>query len=700
MVTANGSDPGSEQATIDGALLRHSSDAAIVVHPQRGVVYASPAVAQVLGVEPETFVGRMAADWIHPDDVEAMVRHRAIASVTGHAGPIIIRGRYADHEWRYYEAEWWVPASDAGVDGIILHLRDVSERETALAVAVRDEARLAALLREASEVVIVYHPDTNRPSYVSPSVLRIMGFAPEDFVEMAATDLIHPDYYDRWRETVRRALMTPGGREELEVRGLHGDGTWRWIDITMVNRVDDPAVNGVIVHCHDFTERREAELELARRALHDDLTGLPNRTLLLDRLTTALGRAQRTGRPVALIYCDVDNFKHVNDTIGHRAGDDVIIEIAARLAREVRSGDTTARLHGDEFVVCVEDVDDHAAALHVATRIRDALARPFTAGGSELLITASLGVAFAVGSEDPDLVLEQADAAMYLAKSEGRDRIAVYDQHARARELSQLALRQSLRRAIAQDELVVHYQAIYDLATGRVVGSEALVRWNHPERGLIGPSEFIPIAEESGAIVDLGIWVMRTALRQAREWGYGTTRPMTMWVNVAARQLMRAEFAAEVTTAIADAGIPSSAVGIEITESTLIESQPELPARLAGIRRLGCSIAIDDFGTGYSSLLYLRRYAANTLKIDRSFVSGLGANRDDAAIVTALRDLARMLDLRIVAEGVETAAQLDALREMGCDSAAGFLLARPGPAADVEPLLDTTYLPLRSARTA
>jgi len=700
VVTANGSDPGSEQATIDGALLRHSSDAAIVVHPQRGVVYASPAVAQVLGVEPETFVGRMAADWIHPDDVEAMVRHRAIASVTGHAGPIIIRGRYADHEWRYYEAEWWVPASDAGVDGIILHLRDVSERETALAVAVRDEARLAALLREASEVVIVYHPDTNRPSYVSPSVLRIMGFAPEDFVEMAATDLIHPDYYDRWRETVRRALMTPGGREELEVRGLHGDGTWRWIDITMVNRVDDPAVNGVIVHCHDFTERREAELELARRALHDDLTGLPNRTLLLDRLTTALGRAQRTGRPVALIYCDVDNFKHVNDTIGHRAGDDVIIEIAARLAREVRSGDTTARLHGDEFVVCVEDVDDHAAALHVATRIRDALARPFTAGGSELLITASLGVAFAVGSEDPDLVLEQADAAMYLAKSEGRDRIAVYDQHARARELSQLALRQSLRRAIAQDELVVHYQAIYDLATGRVVGSEALVRWNHPERGLIGPSEFIPIAEESGAIVDLGIWVMRTALRQAREWGYGTTRPMTMWVNVAARQLMRAEFAAEVTTAIADAGIPSSAVGIEITESTLIESQPELPARLAGIRRLGCSIAIDDFGTGYSSLLYLRRYAANTLKIDRSFVSGLGANRDDAAIVTALRDLARMLDLRIVAEGVETAAQLDALREMGCDSAAGFLLARPGPAADVEPLLDTTYLPLRSARTA
>lgn len=690
----------SEQAAIDQALLRHSSDAAIVIHPQRGVTYASPAVAKVLGVDAETFVGRMAGDWVHPDDVEEMVRHRAIAAVTGHAGPLIIRGRHADREWRYYEAEWWVPATDAGVDGTILHLRDVSERETAVAVAVRDEARLAALLREASEVVIVYGGDGLRPTYVSPSITRLMGFAVEDFMAMTPLDLIHPDFLARWQEAGRRVVASPGAREELEIRGIHADGTWRWMNLTMVNRLDDPAVNGFIVHCHDFTERREAEQELARRALHDDLTGLPNRTLLLDRLSTALGRAQRTGRKVALIYCDVDNFKHVNDTIGHRAGDDVIIEMAARIAREVRGGDTTARFHGDEFIVCIEDVDDQPAALQVAARIRDSLAQPYTVGGTELLITASLGVTLAVGTEDADLLLEQADAAMYLAKSEGRDRIAVYDQRIRARELSQLALRQSLRRAIAQDELVVHYQAIYDLATGRVVGTEALVRWNHPERGLIGPSEFIPIAEESGVIVDLGIWVMRNALRQAREWGFGTTRPMTMWVNVAARQLMRTEFAAEVTTAIADAGVPSSAVGIEITESTLIESQPELPARLAGIRRLGCAIAIDDFGTGYSSLLYLRRYAANVLKIDRSFVAGLGSNRDDAAIVTALRDLARMLELRLVAEGVENPVQLEALREMGCDSAAGFLLARPGLADEVEPLLDTTYLPLRSARTA
>ncbi|MFM8972332.1 MAG: putative bifunctional diguanylate cyclase/phosphodiesterase [Actinomycetota bacterium] len=700
MAATNRSDPGAAHPTIDEALLRHSSDAAIVVHPQLGVTYASPAVTHVLGIEPDAFVGRMAADWIHPDDVEEMVRHRAIAVVTGHAGPILIRGRYADSEWRYYEAEWWVPASDAGLEGTILHLRDVSERETALAVAVRDEARLEALLREASEVVIVTDADDRPPRYVSPSLTRLLGFTPEDFYRMTPDELCHPDFLPRWHEAVRNVLRMPGAREEIEVRGLHGDGTWRWIKVTMVNRLEDPAVGGIVVHCHDFTDRREAEIELARRALHDDLTGLPNRTLLLDRLTTALGRAQRTGRPVALLYCDIDNFKHVNDTVGHRAGDEVIIEIAARLKREVRSGDTAARLHGDEFVICIEDVEDHAAALQVAARIRDALAQPYTAAGSELLITSSLGVAFAVGSEDPDLVLEQADAAMYLAKGDGRDRIAVYDQQARARELSQLALRQSLRRAIAQDELVVHDQAIYDLATGRVAGTEALVRWNHPDRGLIGPSEFIPIAEESGAIVDLGIWVMRKALAQAREWGFGTRRTMTMWVNVAARQLMRAEFAEEVTAAIAAAGIPTSAVGIEITESTLIESQPELPARLAGIRRLGCAIAIDDFGTGYSSLLYLRRYAANTLKIDRSFVSGLDSSPDDTAIVTALRDLARMLELRIVAEGVETPAQLEALREMGCDSASGFLLARPSPAAEVEPLLDTTYLPLRSARTA
>ena len=688
------------RAAMNEAVLRHSSDAAIVVHPERGVVYASPAIRHVLGIDPETFIGRMAADWIHPDDVEEVVRQRAVASVAGHAGPLVIRGRHADREWRYFEAEWWAPSQSAEIEGTILHLRDVSERETALAVAVRDEARLEALLREASEVVIVTDPDDRPPTYVSPSVTRLLGFTPEDFYRMTPGELVHPDHLPRWNEAVRNVLRSPGVREELEVRGLHGNGSWRWIQVTMVNCLDDPSVGGIVVHCHDFTERREAELELARRALHDDLTGLPNRTLLIDRLTTALGRAQRTGRPVAVIYCDVDNFKHINDSVGHRAGDDVLVEMAVRIGQQVRGGDTTARLHGDEFVVCIEDVEDQAAALQVAGRIREALSRPFTSGESELLVTVSLGLTLATGSEDPDLLLEQADAAMYVAKSEGRDRIAFYDQTVRAKELSELAIRQALRRAIEHGELVVHYQAIYDLTNGRVVGTEALVRWNHPDRGLIGPSEFIPIAEESGTIVDLGVWVMHEALRQAKAWGYGTTRAMTMWVNVAARQLMRPEFATEVTAAIADAGVPSAAVGIEITESTLIESQPELPDRLAGIRRLGCAIAIDDFGTGYSSLLYLRRYAANTLKIDRSFVSGLDANRDDAAIVTAVRDLARMLDLRLVAEGVENAAQLEALREMGCDSASGFLLARPGSPAEVEPLLDTTYLPLRSARTA
>lgn len=668
------------------ALLRHSSDAAVVISPDRGVVYASPAIVEVLGVPPERFVGRMASDWIHPDDVPAVIAHREAAAVTGHAGPIIIRGRHADESWRSFEAEWWQP--DGAIDGTILHFRDVSAREEARADAARSEARLNALLLEAADVVFVLPRDGSNLTYVSPSVTRVMGWRVDQSAQMRWDQVIHPEHLPRWIETVRSIYAQEDSTQRVEIRALHRDGTWRWLDATLLNRTTDPLIDGVILHFHDVTARHLAEQELARRALHDDLTGLPNRALLVDRLQNALGRAARAGEMVAVFYCDMDHFKHVNDSIGHRAADDLLREVAHRLGQVVRAGDTVARLHGDEFVICAEEIDSLDEVRVLGERIRSDLSEPFRIADHDVRVSVSVGIAIGTVAQDAEELLERADAAMYVAKSDGRDRLAIYDQTVRDRELSLLAIRNDLRRAVDESELCLHYQPVFDLSTGAVVGTEALVRWLHPEHGLMPPSEFIPVAEDSGAIVQLGEWVLRTAAEQARRWGFGTTRDARMWVNISPRQLVRPEIVDEFTVAIEESGLPAAAIGLEVTETANIESLPALAARLARLRALGCSVAIDDFGTGYSSLLYLRRYAADTIKIDRSFIAGLGTNRDDSAIVSAVRILAEMLGLKVVAEGVETPEQLEALRAVGCDHASGFLLAMPAPASEIEPLLD------------
>ena len=545
-------------------LLRHSSDAAIVVHPQYGVIYASPAVTYVLGISPTAFIGRMAADWVHPDDVSSMLENHEAAVSSGHAGPIIIRGLHEDESWRYFEAEWWRP----------------------------------------------------------------------------------------------------------------GDGDFS---------------GGTILHFRDVTPRHMAELEFAWQAQHDSLTGLPNRTLFVDQLQAAINRSQRSGGIVALLYCDLDRFKNVNDAIGHSGADLLLCEIARRMELVIRAEDSLARLHGDEFVICADEIESRDEARSLAERLRRDLAKPFRHNGREIYLTTSIGIAIA--AEDnlysaSDLI-DNGDSAMFAAKKGGRDRIAFYDEALRARELEEWAIRDSLHSAIENGELVLHYQPIYDLSTGALIGTEALVRWQHPARGLLSPEEFIPLAEESGLIVSLGQWAMQNAAAQANEWGFGTTRQSKMWINVSALQLERKEFVDDMIKLLSQLGILPQAIGIEVTETALIDARPEIDIHLRALRDLGCSVAIDDFGTGYSSLLYLRRYSADTLKIDQEFVAGLGISRDDTAIVSSLRSLAAMLELRVVAEGVETQDQLQALRAIGCDSASGFLLARPAEPRAIAAILDT-----------
>ena len=434
-------------------------------------------------------------------------------------------------------------------------------------------------------------------------------------------------------------------------------------------------------------ERTQAEGRLVHQALHDALTQLPNRVLLMDRLAGAVARAARGGSSIGVLYLDLDRFKVVNDSLGHAAGDALLQEVAARLKRLVRPGDTIARLGGDEFAVLCEELEDVQVVTEVAERIERALRTPFCINGGEVHVSTSIGIAIASdASTTPESLLRDADAAMYQAKDRGRSRYEVFDHALRSQATYRLEIENALRHAIENDELRVHFQPEVDLVTGAVTGAEALVRWQHPKQGTLLPGAFIPVAEETGLIVPLGQWVLEEACRQRRLWveSHPEWPPLGMSVNISARQLARPEFPEMVADVLVRNGMPAAALCLEITETVLMEDVETVSVAFDALRRLGVRVAVDDFGTGYSSLVYLKRFPVRRLKVDRRFVSGLGHDADDAAIVTGVVSLAHALGLECVAEGVERPEQLAALRAAHCDLAQGFHWSQPLSASQFE----------------
>ena len=428
-------------------------------------------------------------------------------------------------------------------------------------------------------------------------------------------------------------------------------------------------------------QRRHFEHQLAQRALRDPHTDLPNRALFLDRLGHALARAGRTGSTVAVVCCDLDRFRAINDSFGHQVGDLVITEAADRLVDQVRGDETVARIGGDEFAVLCEDLDGADDVADVTRRAREAFAAPFTPGGVEVWVTASTGVAVASGGGDADELLREATAAMHRAQQRGRGRVEVFDEAMRATAPRGQVTEHDLRRAIATGELRVLYQPVVDLADGGLAGVEALVRWQHPARGLLPPAQFIPLAEDSGLIVPLGRWVLDEGLARAAEW-QKVLRPgrgLTLGVNVSAHQLREEGWADEVAAALAATGLPGERLVLEITESALVEDTEVSMSRLSELRALGVRLAVDDFGTGYSSLAYLRRMPVDFLKIDKAFVDGVTGDAHESALARAVVKLADTLRLAAVAEGIEHRAQLDVLRSLGCEYGQGLFLAPPEP---------------------
>jgi diguanylate cyclase (GGDEF)-like protein/PAS domain S-box-containing protein len=575
------------------------------------------------------------------------------------------------------------PLPDWGEEGL-----DALAVQTSLALesaALGEQFR--SLVQNSSDVITIVSPD-GTVRYQSPSVKGVFGYPSEALASSKISSVLHPEDGIRLLSFLEEAACEPGATFTLEVRWRHQDGTWRHAETVVNNQLDDPGVQGLVLNTRDVTERRRLERELEHRALHDSLTDLANRALFKESVELALARTGRSGSSVAVLFFDVDDFKDVNDSLGHAAGDRLLEAVAERLRGSVRPYDVGARVGGDEFAVLLDDADAETAS-RIANRILEALREPVEVLGRRISMGASLGLAVATSPEGgAEELLRNADVAMNMAKGRGKGRIEMYRPDMHTAVLDRMELAADLRRATNDGEFVLHYQPVVSLDDGSITGVEALLRWVHPRRGLVAPLDFIPTAEELGLIVPIGRWVLQEATRQAKQWHdlHPDDPPLIVSVNASAFQLQDPGFVADVKAALTSSGLDPRHLVLEITESVLMKDTEEVRNRLEALHGSGVRLAIDDFGTGYSSLSYLGTFPIDVLKIDRSFVAGAGsdASSDLSAVMVSI---GRTLGLETIAEGVEALDEVRHLQTLGCRAAQGFLFARPAPAAEIGSLL-------------
>jgi diguanylate cyclase (GGDEF)-like protein/PAS domain S-box-containing protein len=546
----------------------------------------------------------------------------------------------------------------------------------------------AALAENSSDAVIVI----DRRGCIlneAPNLATMLGHPGIATTGMDVVELLRPFDREAARTGLNRWWSTKEVIADAEVLATHADGSHRWFGVRAANLSNNPVVAGMVINLRDITDRKRAEQELSHNAFHDSLTGLANRALFNDRLEHTITRTARTGHNVAVVYLDLDGFKMINDTRGHEAGDRVLGEVATRLAGVVRSSDTVSRLGGDEFAILIEEnqhVLDEAETL--AERILQALTAPFVVDRQQVVLSASIGIALGDISCTASSMMRDADVAMYRAKTTGKGRWALYEPGMRTAALERLELESDLRLALEMHQFRLVYQPIIALRSNRLVGFEALLRWDHPTNGVIEPDTFIPIAESNGTIVAIGRWVLDEACRTAAQWRRSyPSAELTMAVNLSGRQIATPEIVEHVASALEGSGLLPASLILELTESVLVQDTETAARRLEALRALDVRLAIDDFGTGYSSLSYLRQFPIDILKIDRSFTNTITDRSHIPAIVRGLLDLARTLNMETVAEGIELDVQLDSLRDQHCDFGQGFLFAKPLNADDAAMLI-------------
>lgn len=712
-------------------VVHNLGDAVSIVDSTGNVLYRSAKAEQLFGVS-EAISRRRATRpaIVHPNDLDIMATaFRSIVELPEGAGapsPVVeyrMLGR--DGTWRFCESTLTDLRHEPAVAGIVITTRDITERRRSERL-VHDQAEflrlvvggapLSTTLSTLCDLIEQYLPHSKVSMMrVEDGVLNFLAgpSIPEEIALGMRSIPIAPDTAACGRaaatgEQVRTAdistepalaafapvMLRAGLRSMLSTPVLDPEsgetiatiGVY-WPDVHTPTDEERELIDTLQALAGIAIDRKEAEVRLAHQAHHDSLTGLPNRALFTEVLQIALARAARSARIDAVLFVDLDRFKHVNDSLGHEAGDELLVVIADRLRNAARAGDTISRFGGDEFTVLCEDLDPDEARrviADVAQRVLDVIAEPIELSGQTIRLSGSVGVAIGGPGATPGSMLRDADAAMYRAKERGKARWEIFDDELRAVTQRRLEIEIALHTALERGEFIVEYQPIVDLAADRIEGLEALVRWRHPERGVVPPSDFVDLAEETGIIGGIGAFVLTEACRQVGTWmADGTVdSDFSIAVNLSARQFEHEDIVATVRAAIDDAGIAPRQLCIEVTEGTLMANgSAEVLQRL---HELGVRVAIDDFGTGYSSLYYLKRFPVDVVKIDRSFVDGLGTDADDEAIVTAVLSLGHALGLRVVAEGVETEAQLDRLVGLGCDAVQGYLVSRPVPADEVQ----------------
>lgn len=586
--------------------------------------------------------------------------------------------------------------------GVIAIAATVACRQAIAIRAVREhDLRFGALVEHSSDAILI----TDREGiihYASPSVTKVLGSEPKALEGRRLVDSLHPDDRSACGVSRTQLLLEPGATATSEWRFQHAQGTWLRLESVLTNLVTNPAVGGIVINMRDVTERAELQNQLYLKAYHDQLTGLANRTLFFDRVSQALARMARTGRTVALLFCDLDRFKVINDSLGHAHGDHLLVEAAGRIGTCVRQSDTAARLGGDEFGVLLEDVIDPGEVLRVADRLIKAFETPFRLELQEVTTTTSIGIAIADGHESAKEMIRNADLAMYSAKARGRGCFDLYkpEMYRSARE--RLELQQDLHHALTDKAFTLQYQPIMRVSDGRVYATEALIRWRGAGGQMIPPQKFIGIAEESGLIVPIGRWVLDEALQHACRWHLQISlrgRP-AMTINLSGRQVRSHGLIADISRALERSQFPADQLVVELTETTLMDNTDIALRLLNSLKRLGVSIAIDDFGTGYSCLAYLHKYPIDIIKIPMEFVAELGRGPAARNLVGAIIAMGRGLGMATVAEGVELSEQVEMLAELGCDLMQGYYFGRPMPAAEmISFLLDqpTETVPTDSA---
>jgi len=658
--------------------IEQNPHAVVITDLQGRVIYCNPAFTRMTGYTLGEIQGQTPSLWQSGETPETTYRSMWASIAAGEPWEGEIRNRRKNGAL-YWERQHIGPLRDVG--GRVVRLVAIKEdithlREIEQALLLREQA-----LASTNNGIMISHAieDDHSIMYVNPAFEHITGYSAREAVGRIGRFLMRDDLAQPGLNEIRAALREkrPG---HAVLRSYRKDGSMFWNEL-FISPISDTSrrdVTHFVSIVNDVSDRMQYQTALEHQATHDNLTGLANRSLLNDRIVLAIGQAKRAGHLVALLLLDLDHFKHVNDAYGHSAGDVLLKETAARLRRCVREVDTVARLGGDEFVIVLTDLTHADDAETIAGKIRDTLAEPITIGSHEVFVGASIGIAlYPRDGEHGEILLRNADIAMYRVKEHGRNSVHRFSPELASMALDRVDMEAALRRALERREFVLHYQPKVDVVSRRIVGAEALLRWEQPRVGLIYPGEFVRLAEETGLILPIGAWVIHEAFRQQAAWRASGLPPLKLSVNISPRQFRQEELPGIVASALEATGADPRSFTFELTESMVMHDVESAQVSLRALKQLGIELSLDDFGTGYSSLSYLRRFPLDEVKIDRSFVSELHHNEDDAAIAAAVVAMARTLGLRVVAEGVELDAQLATLETLGCHEVQGYLLGRP-----------------------